>query len=127
MFLGLALIPLEQTPIFVGASVTGRYNLFSAAGQNLPAVVSQNASMEYKQEVTGGYIELMTNRKCTVLTEYRYTNKDRTTTSSTRDEGKYEISGETVIFTFGSDQLRATLKGEVLTVRADVELVYRKK
>lgn len=115
------------TPRQTGSSAVGRYNLVSANGQTLPAVVSENPSTGFKQEVTGGYTDLRADLACVVATDYRYTDSGRTSTSSSRDEGTYSISGNTVVFTFGRDQLMATLAGDVLTVRADVELVYRRQ
>jgi hypothetical protein len=107
------------------ASNIGRYNLVSAAGHSLPAIVSQNPSTGYKQEVTGGYIELRSDRTCTVSTEYRYTEGGRTSTSSSRNEGTYMTSGKTITFAplihwrvseailaaqFHSDQVRSLLQ-----------------
>jgi hypothetical protein len=109
------------------ASVAGRYNLVAAAGQSLPAIVAQNPATGYKQEVTSGYVDLRADRTCTVATEYRTTDQGQTSTSSSRDEGTYTVSGDKLTLTFGREQLLGKLTGGVLTVRTDVELVYRKQ
>jgi hypothetical protein len=89
--------------------------------------VSENSATGHKQEVTGGYADLRTDRTCAVSTAYRYTDGDRTRTSSSRDEGMYAVSGSAITLTFGRNQLKGTLSGDVLTVRTDVELVYRRQ
>ena len=48
--------------------------------------------------------------------------------SRSSSDGTYTVAGEAITFTLqpGSDRLSGTLGDGVLTVRADVELVYRK-
>jgi len=109
------------------SSSIGRYNMVSANGQPLPTVVSESPSTGDKQEVTGGYIDLRADQTTAWSTEYRYTDSGRTFTNSSGGEGRYTISGSTVTMTFGRDQLIGALTGNMLTVRADVVLVYRRQ
>lgn len=108
-----------------GPNAAGKYILIRAAGHELPAVVAENPSSGFKQEVTGGFVELRQDGVCAVSTDYRYTENGRTETSTSESEGRYEISGESVILIFGSDRLQGTLKGGRLTIRADVELTLQ--
>jgi hypothetical protein len=116
--------PSGPTP--TNPSLVGRYTLTSAKGQSLPAVVYEVPSTGYKQEVTGGFIDLRANGSCAWATDYRYTDGGRTSTSSSGGEGTYTFSGDTVTMTFGADHIVATRAGDTLTVRADVDLVYRR-
>ena len=108
--------------------IWGSYPLVSANGQSLPAVVSGNASTGSVQEVTGGLTELRADQTFTWRTDYRNTNSGRTTTSTSSGSGRYSLTGSAITFTYepGSEQLSGTLSDGVVTVRADVELVYRK-
>lgn len=108
------------------SAAVGKYVITHAAGRELPAVVSENPSTGFKQEVTGGFVVLAADGSCTVSTDYRYTEDGRTHTSTSKSDGRYEMSGESVILIFGSDRLQATLKGDRLTVRADVELILKR-
>lgn len=108
-----------------GRNAAGKYVLIRAAGRELPAVVSENSSTGFKQEVMGGYVELRADGACTVSTDYRYTQNGRTETSTSKSDGRFEISGESVILIFGSDRLKGTLKGEWLTIQADVEMTLQ--
>ena len=114
-------------PSPMGSSAVGRYTLVSANSSGLPAVVSDNRATGFQQEVTGGQTYLRADHTCSVSTEYRYTESGNTSTSTSVYEGTWATSGDTVTFTFGSDHLTGTLSGDVLTVRADVELVYRRQ
>ena len=115
------------TPSTTASSAVGRYNLVSANSQCLSAIVSENPDTGFQQEVTGGHADLRADRTCSVSTEYRYTESGRTSTDTSVSEGTWVISGDTVTFTFRGDQLTGTLSGEVLTVRADVALVYQRQ
>ena len=108
--------------------VSGTYNLISANGRNLPAVVSENTATGFRQEVIGGFVELRSDRTFTVRTDYRMTNSGDVRESRSSNDGTYTVAGEAITFTLqpGSDRLSGTLNDGVLTVRADVELVYRK-
>ncbi len=114
-------------PSPTGSSAVGRYNLVSANSSDLPAVVSENPATGFQQEVTGGHADLRADRTCSVSTEYRYTESGNTSTNTSVNEGTWATSGDTVTFTFGSDHLTGTLDGDVLTVRVDVEMVYRRQ
>ena len=114
-------------PSPTGSSVVGRYNLVSANSSGLPAIVSENPAAGFKQEVPGGQVDLRSDRTCSVSTEYRYTESGNTSTHTSVNEGTWATSGDTVTFTFGSDHLTGTLSGDVLTVQADVELVYQRQ
>lgn len=100
----------------------GKYIIITAAGRNLPAVVSENPSTGFKQEITGGFVMLGDDGACVASTDYRYTENGRTQTSTSKSEGRYEIAGEAIILIFGSDRLRGTLRGD----RADVELTLQR-
>jgi hypothetical protein len=100
--------------------------LVTAKGQNLPAVVSENPSTGFKQEVTAGFIELRADQTCSWSTDYRYTESGQTRVSPSSGDGTYTVNGSSVLMTYGRDQLAGTLAGNTLTVRADVELVYRR-
>ena len=115
------------TPSTTGSSAVGRYNLVSTNSRGLPAIVSENPDTGFRQEVTGGHADLRADRTCSVSTEYRYTINGSTSTNTSVSEGRWAISGDTVTFTFRGDHLTGTLSGEVLTVRADVELVYQRQ
>ena len=121
---GTACAASTTMPSATGSSAVGRYTLVSANSSGLPAVVSENPATGFKQEVTGGQIDFRADRTCSVSTEYRYTESGNTSTSTSVNEGTWATSGDTVTFTFGTDHLTGTLSGNVLTVQADVELVY---
>ena len=108
-------------------SAVGHYQMISVAGQAPPVVVEESPATGFKQELMGGSADLRADGTCTAVTTYRYTVSGSTYTSDSRDDGRWTISGNTVTLTFGSDQLSATLAGDLLTVRADVELVYRRQ
>ncbi|MEW5976665.1 MAG: hypothetical protein AB1898_12755 [Acidobacteriota bacterium] len=109
------------------SSAVGRFHLVSANGQSLPAVVAENRSTGFKQEVIAGDAELRADRTCTVATEYRYTTDGEVSTSWSRDECTFATSGQEVRFKFRSGELVGTLQADLLTVRADAELVYRRR
>jgi hypothetical protein len=106
--------------------------LISARGQSLPAVVSENTSTGSRQEVTGGYVDLRADGTAKWSTSYRYTDPTVPTgfpsTWATTSEGefRYVVSGNTMTVTSG-DGLGGVLTGDNLTIRADVELVYRRQ
>src|SRR5512144_1426910 len=114
--------PTSPTP--TPTSHVGRYNLITAKGQPLPAVVYQGSTQ--KQEVVGGFVELREGTECAWATDYRYTDESRTWASSSGGTGTYTLSGSRVVLTVSGGQLVGTLAGDTLTITADVELVYRK-
>jgi hypothetical protein len=107
-------------------TIEGTYILVSANSQGLPAVVSQGAN--FLQEVTGGSVELRGDRTFTWRTDYRYTQSGLATTSTSSGSGTYSLADTAITFASepGSERLTGTLSNGVLTMRADVELVYRK-
>ncbi len=107
-------------------NIAGSYILVNANGQGLPAVVSQGAN--FLQEVTGGSVELRGDRTFTWRTDYRYTQSGLVTTSTSSGGGSYSLADTAITFALepGTDRLTGTLSNGVLTMRADVELVYRK-
>ncbi len=130
VFLGLWLTACAGSttmPSPTGSSAVGRYNLVSANGSGLPAVVSENPATGFLQEVISGYADLREDRTCSVVGEFRITQGGGSSTDRSLDEGTWAMLGDTVTFTFGSDQLTGRLDGDVLTVRADVELVYQRE
>ena len=129
--LALALLAMAcgstpTTPTSSGSSPVGHYTLVAAKGQSLPTVVYEVPSTGYKQEVTGGSIDLRANGTCAWSTDYRYTDSGRTSTSSSGGEGTYTITDNTVTMTFGTYAMVAARAGDTLTVRADVDMVYRR-
>ena len=126
--LSLALSACGGSPTSPTVNVSGTYTLVSARGQSLPAVVSGSPGTDFMQEAVGGFVELRASQSFTWRTEYRYTNSGRVTASASSGGGRYSLTGTVITFTFepGSEQLTGTLSDGVLTIRADVELVYRK-
>jgi hypothetical protein len=114
----------RPTPV----DIAGTYNLVSANGRNLPAVVTENPATGFRQEVIDGSVELRSDRTFTVRTDYRITNGGDVRESASSDSGTYTLTDTAITFTSqpGSGRLSGTLRDGVLTVRADVELVYRK-
>jgi hypothetical protein len=109
-------------------STVGTYTLVSANRQGLPAAASGSAGTSFLQEVTGGMVELRADQTFAWRTDYRYTNSGQIRTTTSSGGGRYSLSDTAITFTYepGSEQLTGTLSNGVLTIRADVELVYRK-
>ncbi len=104
----------------------GKYILIKANNQKLPATVNSSGD----QEVIGGFVLLNSDKTHRWETIYRYTEKDgKVRTSKSSGTGRYSIKGDRIIFGLdrGDTRLPATLKGEVLVLQADVELIYKKK
>ena len=119
----------EPTGPAIPASIVGTYTLATIDGKSMPAVVSENPQTGYREEVTGGSVELKADGTCTWRTDYRYTEADPqigTHTESSSGSGTYTVEGEKITFTFGSDQLMGTIVEDALTVYADGVLVYRR-
>jgi hypothetical protein len=97
-------------------------------GGSLPALVAEDPSTGFKQEVTAGYIDLRSDGTGKWSTEYRYTIPGMPGTSTNTSEGefRYVVSGNTMTVTAGSG-LGGALIGDVLTIQADAELVYRRQ
>jgi hypothetical protein len=105
----------------------GTYRLVMAAGQRLPAVVSENPSTGYKQEVVRGSIELRADGTFIWSTSYRETSRGTASEHESTGHGQYSVDGNTIKLTAGSSQFDGTLSQRTLTLRADVELVYDKQ
>jgi hypothetical protein len=129
VLLSWALLGCGGSPTTPSATNTvGTYTLISANGRSLPAVVSGSAGSGFLQEVTGGFMELRADQTFAWRTDYRYTNSGQITSSTSSGDGSYSLTGTVMTLTYQprSEQLTGTLSNGVLTLRADVELVYRK-
>ena len=115
-----------QPKATTGADV---YHLVTAAGRDLPVVVSENSGTGYKQEIIGGSITLRQDQTFHWTTWYRYTQDDRVTTSESTGSGTYRVDEEeiTLLPQPGTSRLVGKLKGNILSLRADIELVYKKE
>ena len=109
-------------------NVSGTYTLVFCAGPGLPAVVSGSPAQTSCKRWSAAFWKLPGGSSFTWRTEYRYTNSGRVTASASPGGGRYSLTSTVITFTFepGSEQLTGTLSNGVLTMRADVELVYRK-
>jgi hypothetical protein len=110
-------------------AVAGVYDLISAAGRDLPAVVSENSTTGHKQEIIGGSVTLRENRTFHWTTRYRYTEGSKVTISESSGGGDYKVEGDDITLSEqpGSSKLTGKLKGRSLSLKADVELVYKKQ
>ncbi len=110
------------------SEVAGTYTLVEAAGQRLPAVVSENSPTGYKQEVTGGSVVLRPDEIFSWRTDYRETSGGRVWEHQSSGGGRYRLAGSTITFELDnhSGELKGTLRSGLLKMRADVELTYRK-
>ncbi len=116
----------NQPEATAGADV---YHLVTAAGRDLPVVVSENSGSGYKQEIIGGSITLRRDQTFHWTTRYRYTQDRRVTTSQSAGSGTYRVDGEkiTLLPQPGASKLVGELKGNTLSLKADVELVYERE
>ncbi|MCI0418504.1 MAG: hypothetical protein L0387_37370 [Acidobacteria bacterium] len=110
-------------------AVAGVYELVAAAGRDLPAVVSEDSTTGYKQEIIGGSVTLRENRAFHWTTQYRYTEGSKVTISESSGGGAYKVEGDDITLSehLGSSKLTGKLKGRSLSLKADVELVYKKE
>lgn len=110
-------------------AVTGVYDLVTAAGRDLPAVISETPTTGYKQEIIGGSVTLRQNRTFQWTTQYRYTEGGNVTISESSGAGAYELEGDDITLSAqpGSTKLTGKLKGRSLFLKADVELVYKRE
>lgn len=107
-------------------AVAGVYDLVTAAGRDLPAVISETSTTGYKQEIIGGSVTLRENRTFHWTTQYRYTEGSNVTISESSGAGAYKLEGDDITLSEqpGSTKLTGKLKGRGLSLKADVELVY---
>ncbi len=70
----------EGTSLQEDTVVAGVYDLVTAAGRDLPAVVSENSTTGYKQEIVGGSVTLREDHTFHWTTRYRYTESAKVTT-----------------------------------------------
>jgi hypothetical protein len=107
----------------------GIYDLVSAAGRDLPAVVSENLTTGFKQEIIGGSVTLREDSTFHWTTRYRYTEGSRVTISESSGGGAYKVEGDDITLSErpGSSKLTGKLKGRSLSLKADVELVYKRE
>ena len=92
-------------------------------------VVSENSSTSYQQAIIGGSITLREDDQTFHwTTSYRYTQDRRVTTSENTGSGTYRVDEEeiTLLPQPGDSRLAGKLKGNILLVTADAELVYKK-
>lgn len=111
------------------SEAAGTYTLLEAAGQRLPAVVSENPATGYKQEVMGGSVVLRPDETFSWRTDYRETSGGRVWEHQSSGGGRYRLVGSTITFEFDnhSGELSGTLRSGLLKMRADVELTLRKQ
>ena len=110
-------------------AVAGVYDLVTAAGRDLPAVISETSTTGYKQEIIGGSVTLRENRTFHWTTQYRYTEGSNVTFSESSGAGAYKLEGDDITLSEqpGSTKLTGKLKGRCLSLKADVELVYKRE
>jgi len=108
--------------------VAGVYDLVTAAGRDLPAVISETSTTGYKQEIIGGSVTLREDRTFHWTTQYRYTEGSNVTISESSGAGTYSLKADdiTLFEQPGSTKLTAKLTGRSLSLKADVELVYKR-
>jgi hypothetical protein len=111
------------------SAVAGVYGLIRAAGRQLPVVVSENSSTEYKQEIIGGSVTLRENRTFQWTTRYRYTERSKVTIIESSGGGAYKVEDDDITLSGqpGSTKLTGMLTGCSLSLKADVELVCKKQ
>lgn len=128
MLVGCARSRGPTSPTVSGLDPVGSYALVSAHGRRLPAVVSENPATGFAQEVVGGAVVLRGDRSFSWRTDYRQTDSGVVSAHASSGSGTYTTTGEELIFTFrpGGERLSGTLAGDVITIRADVELIYRR-
>jgi hypothetical protein len=109
--------------------VAGAYDLVTAGGRDLPAVVSENSSPGYQQEIIGGTVTLRQDRTFHWTTRYRYTEGGKVTLSESSGGGTYKVERGDITLSEqpGSSNLTGKLKGRLLSLKADVELVYKRE
>jgi hypothetical protein len=117
------------TSLLEDTAVAAVYDLVTAAGQDLPAVVSENSASRHKQEIIGGSVTLRQNRTFYWTTRYRYTEGRRVTLNESSGHGTYKVEGDDITFSQepGSSRLIGKLKGHTLSLKVDVELVYKRE
>jgi hypothetical protein len=96
------------------------------AGRDLPAVVSENSTAGYKQEIVEGSVTLREDHTFHWTTRYRYTEGAKVTLGESSGGGTYKVEGDSITLSEqpGSSRLTGKVKGRLLSLRADVELVY---
>jgi hypothetical protein len=117
----------NQPQATTGAQV---YHLVTAAGRELPVVISENSGTGYKQEIIGASITLREDDPTFHWTTwYRYTEDRRVTTSESTGSGTYIVDEEeiTLLPQPSISRLVGKLKGTILLLKADVELVYKRE
>ena len=119
----------EGTNLQEDTLVTGVYDLVTAAGRALPAVVYENSTTGYKQEIVGGSVTLREDHTFHWTTRYRYTENARVTIRESSGGGTYKVEGDNISLSEqpGSSRLTGKLKGRLLSLQADVELVYSRE
>lgn len=110
-------------------AVAGVYDLVTAAGLDLPAVISETSTTGYRQEIIGGSVTLRENRTFRWTTQYRYTEGSNVRISESSGAGAYKLEGDDITLSEqpGSTKLTGKLKGRSLSLKADVELVYKRE
>ena len=119
----------EGTSLQEDNDLAGFYDLVTAAGRDLPAVVSENSTTGYRQEIVGGSVTLREDHTFHWTTRYRYTESAKVTTGESSGGGTYKVEGDGITLSEqpGSSRLTGKLKGRLLSLKADVELVYRRE
>jgi hypothetical protein len=119
----------EGTNLQEDTVVASVYDLVTAAGRDLPAVVSENSTTGYKQEIVGGSVTLREEETFHWTTQYRYTESAKVTIRESSGGGTYKVERDDITLSeqLGSSRLTGKLKGRFLSLKADVELVYRRE
>ncbi len=104
----------------------GKYSLSSVANQPLPVTVLQLG--DDKLEITGGSIELRTDKSFRAELSIRTTESGTVTNDTEADEGTYSVTGSSIRLVYGDESVdTGTLSNGVLTVNSDgLSLVFRK-
>jgi hypothetical protein len=119
----------EGTSLQEDTVVAGVYDLVTAAGRALPAVVSENSTIGYQQEIVGGSVTLREDHAFHWTTRYRYTEGAKVTIGESSGSGTYKVEGDNITLSEqpSSSRLAGKLKGRLLSLQTDVELVYSRE
>jgi len=104
-------------------------SLVARTGRDLPAVVSENSTTGYKQEIVGGSVTLREDHAFHWTTRYRYTESAKVTLGESSGSGTYKVEGDNITLSEqpSSSRLTGKLKGRLLSLQTDVELVYSRE